>query len=295
MSAATGEHDCLHRFLFARAAVRGEWVHLDAVWKTVLERREYPPAIRRVLGEALAASALLSATIKFAGLLTLQIQSRGPLRLLVVQCTRERLLRGLARWEGPVTEAPLSTLCGDGTLAITIDPQQERQQRYQGIVDLAGPSLAATLEGYFSRSEQLPTRLHLTADRHTAAGLLLQRLPAAAADPKAWSRIETLSAALTGPELLALNARGLLRRLFPQDDVHLFEAQPVGFRCTCSRARTAGMLRALEYQELRGMLAEQGRVEVTCEFCGMRYHFDPVDIEGLFVAALAPGGSGIRH
>jgi molecular chaperone Hsp33 len=261
----------------------------------VLERRDYPPAVRRLLGEAMVATALLSASIKFQGLLTLQLQSnQGPLRLLVVQCGGEGNLRGLARWRGEVGEAPLFTLCAEGTLVITIDPGFGKD-RYQGIVSLTGDSLAAALEEYFAYSEQLPTRLRLLANERTAAGLLLQRLPGETLEADAWKRIEALGATLTDQELLNLDAQEIVHRLFHQEDVRLFEAQPMSFRCTCSRERIESMLLSLGYAEVKSVLQEQGRVSVTCEFCGMCYGFDAVDVEGLFAAAMRSGISTARH
>lgn len=289
------DRDSLHRFLFENLAVRGEIAHLDAAWQAILERRDYPAPVRRLLGEALVAAALLSATIKFDGLLTLQIQGKGPLRLLLVQCTSERTLRGLAHWEGEVDEAPLPVLCGeDGILLMTIDPGFG-QESYQSAIALSGVSLAAVLEDYFGRSEQLPTHFQLAADEHQAAGLLLQRLPETVSDPDAWNRIEHLGATLTEPELLGLDVLSLLRCLFHEEDVRLFEGEPLSFRCTCSRERTASVLRSLGQEEVRDILSEQGRVSVKCEFCGMDYEFDPVDAEGLFAPLVPLEAPPTRH
>lgn len=287
--------DCLQRFLFEDLPIRGEFAQLDAAWQTVLERRAYPSAVRQVLGEAVAAAVLLSTTIKFDGLLTLQIQARGPLRLVVVQVTSKRTLRGLARWDGePPAPAALRNLCGDGTLILTLDLGQG-QDPYQGVVGLRGDSLAEALEEYFERSEQLPTRIRLAADSRTAAGLLLQQLPGnATADPDAWNRLSLFATTLQPVELLELDASSLVRRLFPQEDVRLFAPQRFHYRCACSRERTATMLRALGEHELRRTLAERGTLHVDCEFCGCRYVFDPIDIAGLF-AAITPNASATRH
>ncbi len=288
------ERDSLHRFLFERLAARGEIVQLDSAWRTVLERRAYPPAVRRVLGEATAAAVLLAAAITFDGLLTLQIQARGPLRLVVVQVTAERTLRALARWDGEPESKPLRELCGDGTLVLTLDPGQGREP-YQGVVSLRGATLAEALEEYFERSEQLPTRLRLSADERIAAGLLLQRLPdTVAADADAWHRLETLAATLQPAELLELDAATLLRRLFHEEDVRLFKPKAFAYRCTCSRERTAAMLHTLGATELRQTVDEQDTIQVDCEFCGHRYAFDAIDIAGLLAGAAADA-SIIRH
>lgn len=281
------ERDALQRFMFEHHDVRGEIVRLDRTWQTVLERRHYPPAVRRVLGEAVAATALLYASIKFQGRLTLQLQGAGPLHLLVVQCTHEGALRALARWHDHPQPLPLGELCGHGTLAVTVEPETGREP-YQGIVQAEGPSIAAALELYFDQSEQLPTRLLLTSSERTAAGLLLQRLPGEHADPDAWGRIQQLGATLTEPELLTLDASAIIRRLFHEETVRLFSARPLRFRCSCSRERTAAMLRSLGPEEVRDILAEQGQVSVACQFCGMDYVFDAVDAERLLSGGAQP-------
>jgi molecular chaperone Hsp33 len=286
--------DTLTRFLFESLAIRGEIVHLDATWRAVLSRRNYPPAIRRVLGEAMAATALLSATVKIDGLLSLQLQGKGPLSLLLVQCTSEGGLRGLARWQGSVDEASLNCLSDGGILAINIEPRRG-QERYQGVVDLVGSSLGPALEHYFRHSEQLATRLVLAASEQSAAGMLLQRLPGEVAEPDAWKRIQSLGATLNAAELLELEAPGIIRRLFHEETVRLFEPRPLSFRCTCSRERTARMLVSLGYDEVKDILASQDEVRVGCEFCGNSYDFDPQEIEMLFAVHMQPPVPGTRH
>lgn len=288
------DRDSLRRFLFEHLDARGEIVHLDAVWRTVLERRDYPPAVRQVLGEATAAAALLSAAIQFDGLMTLQIQASGPLRLVVVQVTPERTLRALARWDGEPATGPLRELCGDGALILNLDSGQGREP-YQGVVSLRGERLAEALEDYFERSEQLPTRIQLTADAQAAAGLLLQRLPdAGLASQEDWNRLSLLTATLRPQELLELDAAALLLRLFHEEDVRLFKPAAFGYRCTCSRERTAAMLYALGETELRETAAKQDTLEVDCEFCGQRYAFDAIDLSGLLAGA-ASDASITRH
>jgi molecular chaperone Hsp33 len=286
--------DALHRFLFEQLAVRGELVHLDVSWRAVLERRIYPPAVQQLLGEAVAAAVLLSATIKFDGVLTLQIQANGPIQLLVAQISSERTLRALARWEGEPASAPLNELCRDGVLMLSIDSSQKREP-YQGVVSLQGKTLAAALTEYFVQSEQLPTQIHLIADQQSAAGLLLQRLPdAVASDTDGWNRLQTLAATVQPTELLQLDAPTLLRRLFHEEDVRLFKPSDFSYRCTCSRERTAAMLQALGENELHQILVEQGIVHVDCEFCGYRYQFDRIDIAGV-CAGFALNPSAVRH
>jgi molecular chaperone Hsp33 len=288
------ERDTLHRFLIERTNVRGEWVHLDATWRAVQERAEYPLAVRRVLGEALAAVALLAATIKFEGSLILQIQGDGPLSLLVVQATGRRTVRGLARWRDEVPQASLREQFGEGRMVITID-QGTGKDRYQGVVGLSGATLAQALDDYFSTSEQLPTRLWLAADSEAAGGLLLQGLPAASADPDAWNRAITLAETLTPDEILGLDAGEVLHRLYHEEDVRLFDREPVSFRCGCSRERVQGVIRGLGLAEARSILEEQGAIEVDCEFCNAHYSFDAVDVEHVFAASEQPEAPSTRH
>ncbi len=279
------EPDTLRRFVFEHAPIRGGIVHLDATWQAVLERHPYPPRVRALLGQFLAATALLAATVKFDGSLILQAQGEGETApLLVAEARPGGTLRGLAHWSGEdIPAGGLEAVFGpDARLVITIDPGAG-MDRYQGIVALTGAGLAEALVDYFTRSEQLETRLWLAADEHTAAGMLLQRIPEAPMeDADAWNRALTLAATLSDGELLELPARRILQRLFHEEDVRLFEREPVAFRCTCTRERVENMLRGLGEAEVQDILAEQGRVEVSCEFCNQRYTFDAVDVARLF-------------
>jgi len=288
------EHDTLRRFIFEKLPVQGRYVHLDASWRAVLDRQEYPAPVRALLGEAMAAMALLSATLKFDGAITLQVQGNGPLHLLVVQCTSRLSLRGLARWRGDLPDSSLQNLLGEGRLALTIEPSG-KGERYQGIVPLEGETLAASLEGYFQRSEQLPTRLWLTAGADSAAGLLLQVMPGRQRNPDAWQHVTVLADTVTSKELKTLSAEHLLQRLYHEEDVRLFEAAPVAFRCQCSRERIEATLRSLGAEEMHSILREQGKVHVDCEFCGRGYDFDEVDVQTLFVPEAQSAHSGARH
>ena len=277
--------DTIQRFLFEHAPVRGEIVHLDATWRAVLERHDYPPAVRALLGDMLAAAALLTATLKFGGTLIMQIQGNGPISLLVVECTSDHHMRATAKWSQVPESGDLSALVGDGKFAITLDPGQGRPG-YQGVVELAGANVAAALERYMLQSEQIETRLWLTTQHERAAGLLLQKLPgSASADRDTWQRATLLAASLTPQELAAHAAPERLRRLYSAEDIRLFQARPVEFRCTCSRERVTTMLHMLGRAEVESIVAERGEVEVNCEFCNQRYRFDGVDVAALFAAA----------
>jgi len=304
------DRDCLHRFLFEHYPIRGHIVHLDASWRALLEHRDYPPAIRDTLGEAVAASVLLAATLKFDGTLSLQLQGQGPMHLMLAQCSSELGVRAVARFREVHAGRDLAALSGEGKLTVTLE-NEDLSQRYQGVVPLSGERLADCLRQYFESSEQLPTRLWLHATEKGASGLLLQRLSDDSVQARtankgmelperdeiddAWRRVQLLGDTLRGEELQALSDRDILRRLFAEDDVRLFESAPVFFRCRCSRERVIGMLRSLGAEEIRSVLAERGEVEVRCDFCNRAYRFDPVDIEQLFAAAPAADGSETRH
>jgi molecular chaperone Hsp33 len=289
-------HDSLQRFLFEGAPVRGEIAHLDATWRAVLERHDYPEPLRLVLGELMAAAALLSATIKFTGSLIMQVQGTGPVKLIVVECTSEQTMRATAKWDGELPGGGFRELVGTGRFVITIAPT-DATQTYQGIVELDGANVAAVLEHYMASSEQIETRLWLAADTEQAAGLLLQRLPGsgAAADPDAWNRAVRLSETVTAGELLKLPARQIIRRLFHEEDIRVFEPRVVSFRCSCSRERVVNMLRLLGREEVQSILDERGSVEVTCEFCNRHYAFDPVDAEQVFAAEVVTRVGSTRH
>lgn len=285
--------DSLQRFVFEATPIRGEIVHLDATYRAVLERRDYPPELRRLLGELMAAAALLATTIKFEGKLSLQAQGDGPVKLLFAECTSRHTLRALAQWEGEIESAPLPQLLGDGRMVITIEP--DGKERYQGIVALAGATLAQALESYFACSEQLETKFWLVAGLDRAAGLLLQQLPRERHDDAdAWNRAVQLGSTITDCELLGLAAPEIVRRLYHEEDIRLFSRRPVSFRCSCSRERVERTLRLLGADEVRAILAEQGKIGVDCEFCGGHYELDAVDVEQLF-AAPSPEASRTRH
>jgi molecular chaperone Hsp33 len=294
------DRDRLHRFVFEQYPLRGHLVHLDAAWRALIEHRDYPTAIRDILGEAVAASLLLAATIKFEGVLSLQLQGAGPVHLLLAQCTSSHGVRGLARHRGP-DDGKFGDLLGAGNLTVTL-ATDDGAQRYQGIVPITGDRLADSLQLYFENSEQLPTRLWLHADGSGAAGMLLQRLPgdgaapgAAAAVDDAWRRVQLIADTLTPKELRTLADADILHRLFNEDDLRLFEASPVYFRCRCSRERVGGMLQGLGEAETRAVLAERGEVEVRCDFCNRAYVFDAVDVAQLFNSGVPSGGGGSVH
>ncbi|MGI4815940.1 MAG: Hsp33 family molecular chaperone HslO [Janthinobacterium lividum] len=305
--------DQLQKFIFDAAPVRGEIVSLENTWQEVLTRRAYPAAVQSLLGEMMAAAALLSANLKFDGSLIMQIHGDGPVQMLVVQCDSALSMRATAKLadrDVPIAaDATLSQLLnphGGARFAITLDPRERGPgaQPYQGVVSLEddnGPieSMAKVLEHYMQHSEQLDTRIWLAADEKHAVGMLLQKLPRDGgimphrgdADADTWDRVGHLASTLTASEMLAADADTLLRRLFWQENVRRFEPLRARFQCTCSRAKVGAMLQMLGSSETDEILNEQGRIEIHCEFCNQRYAFDPVDVAQLFAgdgSALPP-------
>jgi molecular chaperone Hsp33 len=285
------QFDNLQRFIFENQPVRGELVHLESAWLSVLDRHNYPDVLRNLMGELCAAAVLLAATLKLQGSLVLQIHGKGPIKLLVVECSADGdlQLRATAKWAGDLMHNSVAELIGQGLFVITLDPKDGKQV-YQGIVELDGDSVAEMLENYMSRSEQLETRLWLAADGHCATGMLLQKLPDQA-DPQTqdadiWQRATLLANTLKPEELLYESAPTLLHRLYPEDDIRLFDPQGVIFHCSCSRNSVGQMLKMLGSQEVRDILQELGMVEVFCEFCNQRYEFDRIDAELMFVEAV---------
>ena len=285
--------DFFQRFLFENLGIRGELVRLEDAWALARNTHDYPPAVASLLGQALAGSVLLSGTIKFQGSLILQVQGPGPITTLVAQATNRLTIRGLAHWRDTPKGSTLNELVGDGRLVMTI--QQEGREPYQGIVALDGDTLAESIERYFAQSEQLPTRLWLFADEQRAGGLFVQALPGKHWSDEDWRRIGFLAETLSERELLDLPTEDLLFRLFHEERVRLLEAQPVTFRCNCSRERIGGVLTALGQDEIQSILADQGTISVACEFCNRRYAFDSVDIGALFGPGPRTAASGTRQ
>ncbi len=303
--------DELHKFLFEGLPVRGMLVRLGPSWRELLGRRvgatAYPPPVRTLLGEMAAAAALMQANIKFDGAVILQVFGDGPVKLAVAEVQPDLGFRATAKVVGEVTDdarlAAMLNVHGKGRCAITLDPQDKSggAQPYQGIVALHGDAgeplqaLSAVLEHYMLQSEQLDTRLILAANDECAAGLLIQRLPVEGQGnlerrhheddtgiDEAFNRIAHLTATLTREELLTLDAAKLLHRLYWEEDVRRFAPLRPHFACRCSRERVRGMLRGLGASEVEGIVAERGEVEIGCDFCGLQYRFDAVDVGEIF-------------
>lgn len=276
--------DLLHRYLFEQRHVRGELVQLNATYTRMLQGHDYPQVIANLLGEALAATSLLTATLKFEGEITLQIQGTGPLSLLVINGRNDQTMRGIARLQQDVSnDASFHQLIGNGQMVITITPDEG--ERYQGVVALEEESLTGCIEQYFVRSEQLSTSLKLFADakQGLCGGMLLQALPGEhEQQAQDFEHLSVLAATLTSEEVFTLEAQQLLYRLFHEEQVRLYEPQQVTFHCSCSKERSRGALISMGQEELGQLFAEQETVEIHCHYCNARYTFGSTDFSELF-------------
>jgi molecular chaperone Hsp33 len=300
------ESDRVRRFVLERHPIRGHAVRLARTWLDLREHQDYPPAVQRLLGEAVGAAVMLAATLKFDGVLTLQLQGKGLVNLLVAQCTHDFKVRGMARHEAldaveAGDAATFRALAGDGQFIVTVEAT-DRASSYQGVVPIAGDSLAESLEAYFIQSEQLPTRVVLAATPGVVSGMLVQRIPGEggrdAVDPAAleaaWMKADHAMAALPRGELFEDDLEQRLVRMFGADEVRMFAGHDARFECRCSRERVVTMLRSLGAEEVRSVIAEQGAVTVTCEFCQRPYKFDAIDAEQLFADVPTLGSTTIN-
>ncbi|TXY16024.1 Hsp33 family molecular chaperone HslO [Vibrio mimicus] len=278
-------NNMLHRYLFEDLSVRGELVQLDETYQHMISSQEYPAAVQHLIGELLVATSLLTATLKFEGSITLQLQGNGPVSLVVINGDNNQQVRGVARWQGDIADdAGLHDMLGKGHLVITIEPKQG--ERYQGVVGLEGDTLADVLEGYFLRSEQLKTRLWIRAGEHAgkacAAGMLLQIVPDGKGSADDFEHLEQLTDTIKNEELFALPAEELLYRLYNQEKVQLFAPHPVSFRCGCSRERSAAAIVTVAREEINDILAQDGVVALHCDYCGTTYSFDAAQVAELY-------------
>ncbi len=277
--------DALTRFIFDNAPVRGTIIQLDETWKTLLQRKNYPKIVQTQLGEFIAANTLLASTLKLNGALVMQIQGNGPINFMVMECTSDKHLRGMAQFKDSLNElkekVSLSDLFGDGKLVITID--NGKKERYQSIVSLDGEKISQALESYLIQSEQLETRIILATNGEHACGLLVQKLPGETVENEDdWNRISQLTDTLKAEELTSLEPEEIIHRLFNEDDVRILGTEIYAFQCTCSRERVSNMLISLGQKEIDSIIEDEGSIGIDCEFCSQHYNFDSVDAAELF-------------
>jgi molecular chaperone Hsp33 len=272
--------DQLHRYLFADAAVRGELVNVSHTLQAIIADHDYPIAVQNLLAEMLVTTSLMTATLKFEGDITVQLQGDGPLSMAVINGNHRQELRGVARVRSEIPDdSTLHQMIGQGHLAITITPA--KGERYQGIVALEGATFAECIEDYFLRSEQLPTRLFIRSNQQGAAGILLQVLPSEEKSTDALEHLAALATTIKTEELINLPANDVLWRLFHQEEVTVYDPQPVQFKCSCSRERCGEVLKTVAPEEIDTILAEDGKIDMHCDYCGSHYLYDAVDVDNI--------------
>lgn len=277
--------DFLQRILFEDVNARAVLVRLDKVLDEIFAETTYPPAVQILLAQSLLVVAMLSSGIKFNGRISLQLQSSGPLSLLMADCSEEGGLRGIARINEQAelpdsVEMLFAALAGDSNLTLILEPA-DGGQRWQGIVPLEGRGLDEAIEAYFVRSEQLATRVKLAVGTGQASALMIQRMPGPSDDPDGWNRLEHLMATVHADEMLEPDMERLLEKLFHQENRRVFPARELQFHCPCTRERVLDVLQGLGAEELRDMAEQQENVEVRCQFCNRAYYFDEFDLNAL--------------
>lgn len=278
--------DTLHPFIFDNTDIRGNVVQLGSSFQSALQHQRLPKVIHHALGELIAASVCLISTLKMDGALILQLQGKGKLKLLVVECDSNLNIRATAKFDDDISDESFLSLVDDGQFVISL--LQKDQQPYQGIVALEGGSIAAMLENYMRRSQQVETALWLFADDTHASGMLIQKLPKQKVDVEgnvdedAWQRIHQLTSTITQEELSTLPATTVLQRLYHEETVRLFDARNVKAQCSCSNETVANMLVMVGRQEVDSIITEQGTVQINCDFCNKHYVFDENEVDEVF-------------
>lgn len=275
--------DVLQPFSFDNLPVRGRLINLENSFQTISQQHKYPTNIQHILGEAIAATVMMTSTVKLKGSLSLQYQGQGAISLLLVKCDHDFNMRALCQWDGIPSSDVIIAALQQGQMNIIIQPDST-PNAYQSIVPFTGNDLASSLQYYFEQSEQLPTFFCLAANTQRAAGLMLQLLPDTdeSTGMLAWEHVTQIANTLTSDELLQLEQTQILHRLFHQEQVRLYQEEPVDFNCRCNAKRMGNAILTLGQQEANEMLATQQAIVVTCEFCGNEYSFDRIDVANIF-------------
>jgi molecular chaperone Hsp33 len=269
-------------FLFEQLDIRGVWVQLGSAWREMTAGRDYAEPVIELLGQLAVVTTLITANLKQAGRLTFQLRGDGAVSLLVMDCNEQLQLRGMARAAPDLLAGSLPALLGEGALTLTLDTADMRQP-YQSHVPLQGESIADVFEHYLAQSEQLPTRLWLAANHETAAGLFLQALPGAGMrDVDGWNRVQILADTVRAGELLELGSIKLIERLFPEEDVRVYDPRPVSYYCPYDPAKIHSMLHSVGQAECESIIAEHGKIRVHDDICNHEYVLDAAAVAALF-------------
>ena len=283
--------DTVIPFGFESLPVRGALIQLSRAWRRMLRDHDYDALVTETLGHAAAATGLIAQSLKFDGVITLQIQGAGALQMLVMQCTNDLDMRGMASVAEGQAAANFAELTIGAHCAVTVD---NGERPYQGIVETESASLAASFEHYFARSVQVPSHIALLADDDFAAGILLQQVPGETIDEDDWNRLHYLIETFAPKDFEEDAGLKLIGKLFAEDDVRVYEPRPVNFSCRCSAQKVEDVLKMLGENEAREALAEQGGIEIICEYCGHCRHFDAVDVERLFSDNVVSGPPSVQ-
>jgi molecular chaperone Hsp33 len=284
--------DQITPFVFDALPVRGALIHLSRSWRRMLRDHPYDDIVRETLGHAAAATGLIAQSMEFDGAITLQIQGAGNLHMLVMQCTSDLEVRGMASFNEDSNTESFGDLMQNAHCAITVDTGD---RPYQGIVEIERSSLADSLQNYFARSVQVPSHVMLVSDASLSGGILLQQMPGQSIlNEDDWNRLGYVVATLRASDFENSDNMELIGKLFAEDDVRVFESKPVAFRCRCSQQRAEEVLRMLGEEETREAVEEQGIVDITCEYCGRQRSFDPIDISRLFADNVVSGPDSVQ-
>lgn len=280
------KEDSIQRFFFEHEDVRGQVVHLHDAYQTIMTQHAYPAHIRKILGESLLAAVMMANTIKFKGDLTIQFQSKGPLKTIVAKCTHDNHIRGFVDWDHSASAEAISQNLGQGQLVVTI--MQAGQKPYQSIVPLENHTVTEALEFYFAQTEQLSTRIWCAVTEDSASGMMLQIIPQSSgpSSPEKrelfWEHATKLGETITSEELLTLENQTILHRLFHEEDVRLFEANAIAFQCSCDLDRMKNAIRMLGEADAMALLSTHKEISIACEYCNAQYAFNQAEVQAIF-------------
>lgn len=283
--------DSIIPFTFEFLPVRGALIHLSRSWRRMQRGHDYDALLTETLGHAAAATGMIAQSLKFDGTITLQIQGGGALQMLVMQCTSDLDMRGMASMREGAAASSFAALTDNAHCAITVDTGE---RPYQGIVAIEGDSLSSSLEHYFDRSVQVPSHVVLVANEQVVGGILLQRMPDQSIDEDDWNRLHFLVETLTTKDFEGDAGLDLIRKLFAEDDVRVREARAVNFNCRCSNQKVEDILKMLGEEESRAALEGRESIEVVCEYCGEKRNFDSVDVTRLFTDNVVTGPESVQ-
>ena len=283
--------DSITPFAFEALPVRGALIHLSRSWRRMQRDHDYDVLTTEILGHAAAATGLIAQSLKFNGAITLQIQGGGALQMLVMQCTNDLDMRGMAVTDEGTAASSFAELTDKAHCAITVDAGE---RPYQGIVEIQGDSLSTSLEHYFERSVQVPSHVALVANENVVGGILLQQMPGQPIAEDDWKRLQFLLETLTTEDFDGDAGLHLIRKLFAEDDVRVREERAVNFNCRCSKQKVEDVLKMLGEEESRAALEERDSIEVVCEYCGEKRVFDSVDVSRLFADNVVTGPESVQ-